>query len=74
MFFADIRVVFNLFDVNDDGKLTVNEMIQAMVSLEMPVNKKLVKKVFKSTDTDGNVLFNWEQLSKPVVHVMLKNE
>ena len=58
MFFADMRVVFNLFDVNDDGKLTVNEMIQAMVSLEMPVNKKLVKKVFKSADTDGNVLFN----------------
>jgi len=50
----DLRAVFELFDVDQSGEITMDEMGDAMEALGLDVSEGQVERIFASVDKDAN--------------------
>lgn len=51
---TEFKQIFNLFDEDRDGKITINELTQAMISLGENPTKTDVRALLGKADVDGN--------------------
>ena len=62
-----MQIIFNLFDIDCDGSISLKEVKQALRSLSLEISDKRIEKVFMSVDSNS-------ELSFCVTKIMLKNE
>ena len=61
--FSELHVVFNLFDRDGNGTISVSEVKHAMTVMAIDIDEKRVDKVFDDIDTDG----------EPILYVTVVN-
>ena len=61
-----MQIIFNLFDIDCDGSISLKEVKQALRSLSLEISDKRIEKVFMSVDSNS-------ELSFCVTKIMLEN-
>ena len=56
-FDSDLQVAFSLFDKNQDGNISCDEVEEVMRSVGVKVNRDKVKKMFDKADSDGKLQY-----------------
>lgn len=51
---TEMRAVFSIFDMDRDGYITIDEVIQVLVSMGFSPSKECILDVFHQVDLDGN--------------------
>ena len=49
-----LRKVFNYFDVNESGNITIDELAAMMAKLQISVERKFLNGIMKVIDQDNN--------------------
>jgi Ca2+-binding EF-hand superfamily protein len=58
---AEYQEAFNMFDINKDGLLTVDEIFKMMKNYGYPLPKTEIKKMMDKIDTDGDGQIDFEE-------------
>jgi len=56
-----LRNVFNEFDLNKSGYLTLEDLYAMMIKLEIPIHKKYLNAVFSNFDKHGKGIIEFEE-------------
>lgn len=56
-----LRKIFNDFDINKNGNLSLEELYAMMIKLEIPIQKKFLAPIFKKFDKNGNGIIEFEE-------------
>lgn len=55
--FSELRAVFSIFDMDRDGYITIDEVMQVLVSMGFSPSKECILDVFHQVDLDGLLCF-----------------
>jgi Ca2+-binding EF-hand superfamily protein len=56
-----LRKIFNDFDINKSGYLSIDELYAMLIKLEIPVSKKYLSALFKRFDTNKSGVIEFEE-------------
>lgn len=54
---TELRAVFSVFDVDRDGYITIDEVVQVLVSMGFSPSQECILDVFNQVDLDGEPIF-----------------
>lgn len=63
-----LRKLFNDFDLNRSGSLSLEELHAMMIKLEIPIQKKFLAAVFRHFDTNNNGLIEFEEFLNYIIN------
>lgn len=63
-----LRKLFNDFDLNRSGNLSLEELHAMMIKLEIPIQKKYLAAVFRHFDLNNNGLIEFEEFLNYIIN------
>lgn len=63
-----MRKLFNDFDLNGSGNLSLEELYAMMIKLEIPIQKKYLGAVFNKFDINGNGVIEFEEFLNYIIN------
>ena len=61
----ECRALFDLFDTDDNGEVSYDELMRAVAGEMNPIRKSFVQKAFKKVDIDGSGQLDKEDIKMP---------
>ena len=64
--FAELRIVFQMFDKDGDGRISMDEVRHVVRSMGQTPNDERIDALFKQVDLDGDGLINYDEFVRLV--------
>ncbi|ESO01022.1 hypothetical protein HELRODRAFT_123894, partial [Helobdella robusta] len=58
---AEIRAVFSIFDMDKDGYITMDEVVEVLLSMGSRPSHECIEEVFEQVDLDGNGKIDFDE-------------